>query len=209
MVKVAETVVSTTKTGAGTVVDYAIRSVTTRAGVAPVVQTVNQPYVVRPDGKLATHPEESTNSSLPVKYAFRGYEALPSIAELRADKSVTSTITFSISGRTAAVEKEFRRLTKGGAASVDVRMSVHAGLAPALSTVVTKAGTYRHIVGVRAKLASIKVLNANALGQRAFASSLGSVGKELGDATTYFAKGVGVVEETIGTSVVKLSGCSG
>jgi hypothetical protein len=165
------------------------------------------PYDVQSDGKLGTSPGATSEPGLDVQWS--GSELYPTIDELRAGKSATSSIELRAKATEAAAQRALEKELQPGQTEMKIRFSITVSPAPVLTSVRTPGGTFTNLVGVKTQMGSGEVLNAIPAYAAKFAQLVNGLGKAFGNTTLYFAKGVGMVASDLSGSESKLQRCSG
>ncbi len=205
-----QAVVSSTKEAAGERVLYRVTSrVTNSEPGATVLPPISYllPYDFRADGKLGTAPGPTSEPGLKVRW--EGSELYPTIDELRAGKSATSSVVLSGKVTEAAAQRAVEKELQPGQTEMKIRYAITAGPAPPLAGIHTRDGTFTNIVGVKTQFGTGEVVNANPADTTKLGSVLTSFGKIFSGIDLYFARGVGMVDSTSPLGDSKLDRCSG
>jgi hypothetical protein len=205
-----QAVVSSAREAAGERVIYRVTTrVTNSEPGATVLPPVSYllPYDFQADGKLGTAPGPTSEPGLKVRW--EGSELYPSIDELRAGKSATSSVVLSAKVTEAAAQRALEKELQPGQTEMKIRYAITAGPAPPLASIQTRDGTFTNVVGVKTQFGSGEVVNANAADTAKLGSVLTSFGKVFSGTVLYFARGVGMVDSTSPLGDSKLDSCSG
>ena len=129
----AQTVVSSSGSESATVIHYRIQtaSVASAGGVPPIRSSMTVPYEILSNGMLGVAPGGYAMGS-GLQITFDGFEMYPTVAELRSGRAITSSVSGTLTGTTAAAR------------------------------VRTPAGTFHDLVAVDVKMTSMTPLNATA-----------------------------------------------
>jgi pimeloyl-ACP methyl ester carboxylesterase len=189
---------------------FVIHAVTAaHAPGSSVTNTLTIPYLLANDGTLQAAPGLTDNSQL--KYTYKGFEVYPSIQELQHGKTRTSTVSITISGRTAEMTKLLAQATHGSP-TITINLMFKVGSAPARSTITTPAGTFTHPVGVEITGIKERAPSQSSSTNSAIDTLIEAfVGKRI---IVYFGRGTGpILNENLGglfgPTTVRLTGCRG
>lgn len=163
-----------------------LRVLTQTDGNYPSSSQVDVPYVFAGDGTLRTTPGKVLLGSK-VQTTFDGLEVYPSVADLRRGRSRRSTLTLRAGSSDPAAAREI-----GG--GFTQRLTLDAGPADAVPSVVTPAGTFTDLVGVHVAFVDVSVQGGHL--SPGETNAIRSLTTAAFDTSVYFARGVGIVTST-------------
>jgi hypothetical protein len=210
--RLAQTVMSQSRTTSGEVVRYRIRTASisslpvAQGGIPPIRSTLTVPYEILNNGELGVTPSsQALGGGLQV--TFRGFQLYPSIADLEPGHVRTSATTGYLTGSTAAARQQAAQMTPTGQ-PLRFQAAFSVSGIPAGTSIRTPAGTYHHLVAVRVALTKMTPLNARPQVKKAFSAGAGLV-KVSGASRLYFARGTGLVKVYSGGVTQRLARCTG
>jgi hypothetical protein len=192
--RVRQTVVSADRVDGGAsvhmrIVTRAIANFKTTRKLAPLTSDLH--YLLADDGTLRAAPQV-LRARPPFTFALSGFEVYPSIHDLRSGRSSTSELKVKLGSTDSALRSELSDATTSGH-ELEFEVTTKVAAAPEVPRLVTPAGVYRHIVGVRIHFSSPRVLNAAPGVADQVDPLMHGMASAFGTTDVYFARGVGQV----------------
>lgn len=144
-----------------------------------------------------------------LKYEFDGFLVYPSVEDLKAGKSTTSTIKAKATPTDKALAKELKKQTTDKSSTLKMTFKIEVSGLPSKKPIKTKAGTYTDYVGLKTSIVQAIITNSTDKEHSDLTSTIAAFG---GANSIYFAHNVGMVKSVTGTilgdAVFTASTCS-
>ncbi|MGH3439575.1 MAG: hypothetical protein ACRDRN_24350 [Sciscionella sp.] len=183
---VTQTVTAIRRRGSTTILS--LRDAYEQPGDPQATAVANYTYTFPPNGTVEALPGSDTNGVVTMNY--QSAVVYPPLSVLRSGGSLTTVqhATWSTTDAQARAQLEQELLAGETTAKVNLTYRVSAARAP--QQLVTPAGTFRHLLGIRVKLVSMHLLNA----RPQYLHQIQRLSAIFGHPDViYFARGLGVV----------------